>query len=203
MKWKSGVNLSQLRVKWRCLGNARAAKLYCLHSSPSLLLLPVPICHLLLQVIAELHSSSCIYFWIIDWLHENTIKREAVFYIVSSPSGSGEILLHTGSFSLPQTLLGPPWAVSFVLLSFLHFLCPSLFSNSAQLLFTIFTSNFLRNSSCRNKHHLHWKHHQLSQVIFACFVLKFPLGPHGSCVCPALSVARGSSVHWPAQGLLL
>lgn len=35
----------------------------------------------------------------IDYMKEELKKREAVFYIVSSPSGCGEFLLHTVSFS--------------------------------------------------------------------------------------------------------
>lgn len=177
IKWKFGVSLSQLRVRWRCLGNARTAKLCCLHSSLFLLLFSVSICYLLLQVIAELPSSSCTHFCITDWLQEikKLKKREAVFYIVSSPSGSGEVLLHTGSFSLPQALLWPPSALSFVLLSFLHFFVRFYSQTMPSFCSPLFPSNFyiLRNSSCRNKHHLHWKHHQLYQVIFTSWAILF------------------------------
>lgn len=143
---------------------------------PSLFtLLAVVVCPYLLSLVAG-------YCWIAQFFLHSFLdyrltpvkkklkKREAVFYIVSSPSGSGEILLHAGLFSLPQTLLWRPSA-----LRFLHFLCPFLLSNSAQLLLTVFSSNFyiLRNSSCRNKHNLHWKHHQLYLVIFTFWAVLF------------------------------
>lgn len=101
--WGEFVSAEGQMEVFRECQDSKALQLCCLHSSPFLLLLSVPICYLLLQVIAELHSSSCTHFWITDWLHEKkkkkkNEKREAVFYIVSSPSGSGEILLHTGSF---------------------------------------------------------------------------------------------------------
>lgn len=92
----------------------------------------------------------CTHFWITDWLQEKK-KREAIFYVISSPSGSGESLIYTSLFSMFLMLLWPSLAPSFVLLSFLNFFLLFLLSNTASLLFTNFPSNFyiLRNVSCR------------------------------------------------------
>lgn len=171
MKWKFGVNLSQLKVRWRCLENSRTAKLCCLHSSPFLLLLSVLICYLSAGYcwIAQFFLHSFLDYRLTPW-KKNKENRSSLLHCFFSLRLWRNFTPHKLIFP-PQTPLWPPSAQSFVLLSFLHFLCPFLLSNRAQILFTIFSSNcYILTNSC--SHGLHWKHHPLYQVIFylmSCF----------------------------------
>lgn len=75
---------------------------------------------LLLQVIAELHSSFCTHFWITDWLWVGGRKKKHLLHHFFSLR-PGESLLCTGLFSILLTLLWPSLTPCFVLPSFLNF----------------------------------------------------------------------------------
>ena len=137
--------------------NARTAEHCCIHSLSFLLSLSF---FRLLSIVAG-------YCWIAEFFLHSFLdysltpgkekkkkkKKEAIFYIISSPSGSGESLIHTGLLSMSLALLWPSLALGFVQPSFLNFFVLFLLPNSAHLLFTSIPSNFyiLKNASCRKK----------------------------------------------------
>lgn len=126
----------------------------------------------------------CSYCWVAQFfLHHFT----SLFYIIPSPSGSGESLIHTGLFSMPLTLLWPALAPSFILPSFLKFffyfysqivpifcsLVSPLTSTSWEMLLAGKKTSLLKTSSTVTCNF--W--------LIGCLVLKPPSCYRGCCVC--------------------
>lgn len=121
--------------------------------------------YLLLQVTAELHSSSCTCFWITDWLKGEKKKEQSPTSFLLS--GSGEILIHmivyhasyTAAALLTQHHLSPA-VLSKCLFSVSHLKYCLAFCSPSPV-FPLNSIILKTNASCRKKHHSCWEHHPL------------------------------------------